>query len=97
MSEELQAELNCLETSFDALKGELRFSQPYDQSEAIISIYAGAGGTDAQDWAHMLLRMYTRWADAHDYVVATVPITRRRSRHKKHYIGSVRPLGIWKA
>ena len=42
-------------------------SGPYDKSGAILTINAGAGGTDAQDWAEMLLRMYTRWAEQHGY------------------------------
>jgi peptide chain release factor 2 len=44
-------------------------SGPYDEFSAIISINAGAGGTDAQDWAEILLRMYTRWAATKDYTV----------------------------
>jgi len=54
------------------LKEELKFAGPYDDHDAIVSIYAGAGGTDAQDWAHMLLRMYVRWAESHKYEVKTV-------------------------
>jgi peptide chain release factor 2 len=45
----------------------LMFSGPYDRSDAIIAIHAGAGGTDSQDWAAMLLRMYLRWAEAHSF------------------------------
>jgi peptide chain release factor 2 len=44
-------------------------SGTYDQHGAVLSINAGAGGTDAQDWAEMLLRMYTRWAEDHRYKV----------------------------
>lgn len=44
-------------------------SGPYDARGAVLTINAGAGGTDAQDWAEMLLRMYTRWAEAHSYKV----------------------------
>ena len=44
-------------------------SGPYDSKGAVMTINAGAGGTDAQDWAEMLLRMYTRWAEAHGYKV----------------------------
>ena len=57
-AEEISAELAHLE--FD-----LMFSGPYDRSDAILAIHAGAGGTDSQDWAAMLLRMYLRWAEAH--------------------------------
>jgi len=44
---------------------EVLFSGPYDRGGAILSLHAGAGGTEAQDWVEMLLRMYTRWADRH--------------------------------
>jgi peptide chain release factor 2 len=44
-------------------------SGPYDDKGAVLTINAGAGGTDAQDWAEMLLRMYTRWAENHGYKV----------------------------
>lgn len=72
MAEELLTQLRQLEQSYDVLKAELKFNQPYDQSDAIVSIYAGAGGTDAQDWAQMLLRMYVRWAEAHQYTLTTI-------------------------
>jgi peptide chain release factor 2 len=44
-------------------------SGPYDSNGAVLTINAGAGGTDAQDWAEMLMRMYTRWAEQHNYKV----------------------------
>jgi peptide chain release factor 2 len=44
-------------------------SGPYDEKGAVLTINAGAGGTDAQDWAEMLLRMYTRWGENHGYKV----------------------------
>lgn len=61
-----------LEEKFIALKEELKYSGPYDDHDAIISIHAGAGGTDAQDWAQMLLRMYLRWAESHGYKVEMI-------------------------
>ncbi len=47
-------------------------SGPYDKSGAVLAINAGAGGTDAQDWAEMLLRMYTRWCEQHGYKLSLV-------------------------
>jgi peptide chain release factor 2 len=60
---ELDTQLTNLEQSFNERKQDLRFNGPYDDFDAIMSIHAGAGGTDAQDWAGMLLRMYVRWAE----------------------------------
>jgi peptide chain release factor 2 len=72
MQEELSSQLNTIVGQLAELKEELKFSGKYDEHDAIVSIYAGAGGTDAQDWAQMLLRMYVRWAEAHDFSVTTV-------------------------
>ncbi|MDB5182277.1 MAG: prfB [Candidatus Saccharibacteria bacterium] len=72
MQKELEQQLENLSKKFDALKGELRYNQPHDEGNVIMSIYAGAGGTDAQDWAQMLLRMYVRWAEAHGFTVTTI-------------------------
>lgn len=72
MHAELEQQTNKLQKKFDALKGELKYNQPYDDASAIVSIYAGAGGTDAQDWAQMLLRMYLRWAEKHQFEVVTI-------------------------
>ena len=65
-----------VEAGFDALVKEMEtarlstlLSGEYDNSTAIVSLQAGAGGTEAQDWAQMLYRMYTRWAERHGYVV----------------------------
>jgi peptide chain release factor 2 len=55
--------IESIKSDMDELRLQTRLSGPYDSNNAIISIYAGAGGTDAQDWTQMLLRMYTRWAD----------------------------------
>jgi peptide chain release factor 2 len=69
---DLAEQLDGLFVRFADLKEELKFAGAYDDHDAIISIYAGAGGTDAQDWAGMLQRMYVRWAEAHKYTVVTV-------------------------
>jgi len=50
-------------------------SSPYDKSGAVLNINAGAGGTDAQDWAEMLLRMYTRWAEQHNFRVSLAELS----------------------
>jgi len=51
---------------------ELLLNGPYDKNNAIVEIHPGAGGTESQDWASMLLRMYTRWAEDKGYVVETL-------------------------
>lgn len=63
MVAELINQLDSIESTLGKLKQTLRFNGPFDNHNAIVSIYAGAGGTDAQDWAGMLLRMYLRWAE----------------------------------
>lgn len=72
MEEELASQLDTAYERFASLKEELKFSGPYDDHDAILSIFAGAGGTDAQDWAQMLQRMYIRWAETHDFDVHIV-------------------------
>jgi peptide chain release factor 2 len=67
MRQELQSQLAQYEREFSELRGALLLSGAYDDYDAIMTIHAGAGGTDAQDWARMLLRMYTRWAERHGY------------------------------
>ena len=71
--EELQAELASsveqLEKEIDRLELESLLSGEYDASNAIVAIHPGAGGTEAQDWAEMLWRMYTRWAEDRGYSV----------------------------
>jgi len=69
---ELTQQLTELQTKFTALKEELKFNGPYDDHDAILTLSAGAGGTDAQDWTQMLFRMYIRWAENNRYKVATV-------------------------
>jgi len=60
---ELAREIEALEETVRRRQFEVWMSGPYDRHDAILAIHAGAGGTDAQDWAEMLLRMYLRWAE----------------------------------
>lgn len=63
----LDGQLTAAEQDFETLKQQLKFAGRHDAHDVILSIHAGAGGTDAQDWAQMLLRMYLRWAEQHGY------------------------------
>lgn len=72
MQAELTVQLADATKIFATLKEELKFNGPYDGHNAILSIYAGAGGTDAQDWTQMLLRMYTRFFEKNGWKVVTV-------------------------
>jgi peptide chain release factor 2 len=69
---ELQAVLARLESEVEETETEMLLSGPNDARDAIVTINAGAGGTDAQDWAEMLLRMYLRWAERHGFKVEIV-------------------------
>ena len=66
---EADAELNSLQTEIEALEVRTLLSGEYDEREALVTIRSGAGGVDAADWAEMLMRMYIRWAEQHDYGV----------------------------
>src|SRR5262245_17235711 len=60
---ELEAALGRLGEEVGRLQEEALFTGEYDAGAAVVSVHAGAGGTDSQDWAEMLLRMYLRWAE----------------------------------
>jgi peptide chain release factor 2 len=64
MTAEVSAELDSLERDLDRRELELLYSDPYSDHAAILGIHAGAGGTDSQDWAGMLMRMYLAWAES---------------------------------
>ena len=69
VEQEILQGLKQLEKEVEELKVETLLNGEYDQNNAILSIHAGAGGLDAQDWAEMLLRMYTRWAEGKGYKI----------------------------
>ena len=65
LAADMRVELAELEAEYGALELALTLGGEYDARNALLSIHAGAGGTEAQDWAEMLLRMYLRWGEAH--------------------------------
>ncbi|HWM27628.1 MAG TPA: peptide chain release factor 2 [Woeseiaceae bacterium] len=64
---ELERDVQRFEQSVEELEFRRMFSGDMDRANAFVDIQSGAGGTEAQDWAEMLLRMYLRWAEAHDF------------------------------
>ncbi len=60
---EIESKLTSIEEEIESLQIEVLLSEPYDRNNAIVSLHPGAGGTESQDWAEMLYRMYTRWAE----------------------------------
>ncbi len=74
LESEIDRGLLDLTGRLDQLELDLMLSGPYDRGNAIISMHAGAGGTEAQDWVQMLLRMYTRWAENKGYRVSTIDL-----------------------
>lgn len=67
MKVEFEEQIDALDVQYEALKRDLMFKGEFDDHDAIIKLSAGAGGTDAQDWAQMLERMYQRWAEKGGY------------------------------
>ena len=72
---EINQETNSLISSVEDLEFNRMFSNKMDPNSAFIDIQSGSGGTEAQDWADMLLRMYTRWAEKHEFTVSVIELS----------------------
>jgi peptide chain release factor 2 len=70
--EEIEEDIESVATDLAKLEFQVMLSGEHDRSDAILAIHAGAGGTDSQDWAEMLLRMFTRWAEAQGFKVQVI-------------------------
>ena len=71
---DVKAEYDALKADLRSLELELLLSGEYDANNAYLELHAGAGGTEAQDWTQMLLRMYGRWAERHGFSVETLDL-----------------------
>lgn len=71
---EVQKDLKDFLRRLEDMELQVLLNGPYDRGNAILSLHAGAGGTEAQDWVEMLLRMYTRWSEEHDYKTTIVDL-----------------------
>ena len=74
MEADIRAELTLIAEGLETLQLEVLLSGDYDANDAILTLHAGAGGTEAQDWTQMLLRMYGRWAERHGFTVDTADL-----------------------
>jgi len=75
LQEEIQRETEKVALQLDELDIQLMLSDKYDARDAILAFHAGAGGTESQDWAEMLFRMYLRWAERHKYQAEVLDIS----------------------
>jgi peptide chain release factor 2 len=75
LAAEIEAEVAKLALRLDEMELEAAFSSEYDARNAILSIHAGAGGTESQDWAQMLMRMYLRWAERRRYKAEVLDVS----------------------
>ncbi|SDH20227.1 bacterial peptide chain release factor 2 (bRF-2) [Alteribacillus persepolensis] len=72
LQEELEEGVKTLQDKINVFELQMLLSEPYDKNNAILELHPGAGGTESQDWAEMLLRMYKRWADQKGFGVETL-------------------------
>ena len=78
MIDGIRADLEQLRDKVQRLQLELMLSGEADHNDCFLEVNAGAGGTESQDWAEMLLRMYLRWAEQHGYKVEWIEESARR-------------------
>ena len=71
---EVEESFKKLKKDYESLRLETLLTGPYDKNNAILTLHAGAGGTEAQDWVQMLLRMFTRWAESKGFTVKILDI-----------------------
>jgi len=107
MAGDIAGEVETIEAELERLEFWLLFSGPHDKGDAILAIHAGAGGTEAQDWAEMLLRMYLRWAEGRGYktsILDSMPgeeaglkraIVSVEGDHAYGYLGAERGVHRW--
>jgi peptide chain release factor 2 len=72
---DLERDLAALQADWGRMEQHLLLSEPFDERGAIVSVHAGAGGTESQDWAEMLLRMYLRWAERNRFATEILEAT----------------------
>jgi len=75
LREDLESEVARIELDLEKRSFAAMLSGPYDHDDAILAIHAGAGGTDSQDWAEMLQRMFLRWAESHEFSTEILDMT----------------------
>jgi peptide chain release factor 2 len=93
ITSELLAEVEEIEVKLERLEFQLRLSGKHDRNDALLSIHAGAGGTESQDWAQMLLRMYLRWAEASGYKTEVLDSTTGEEAGLKSVTALIQ--GLW--
>ncbi len=75
MGREVEADVSRLEDELNTLELQIALGGEYDDKDVVLAIHAGAGGTEAQDWAQMLMRMYLRWAEKRRYKAEVVDVS----------------------
>ena len=91
--QEFERTVESLEVEYAQLELRTMLSGPYDRNNAIVTIQAGAGGTDASDWAEMLLRLYGRWAERQGFKTQLLDSQAHEEAGIKH--ATIRVAGAW--